>query len=76
MEKKVGLVVEKIDFLHERFLDQSYEFHSQIKGSPYSIDSNVILEFEGFDHKMFKLHSFINFSCSEIALIWRGERKI
>ena len=46
---------------------QRFEFHSEIKGLPYSSDSNEISTFEGFDHKMLGFSSFVNFSGSEIA---------
>ena len=46
----------------------TFEFHSKIKGLPYSSDSNEISNFEGFNHKVLGFPSFINFPHSEITL--------
>ena len=39
----------------------------------YTSNSSKISNFEGFDHKMLQLPSFINFLHSEIAPFWCGE---
>ena len=52
---------------------QRFEFHSKIKGLPYSSDNSEILELEGFDHQMLDFPLF-SFSPSEITPFLSSER--